>query len=80
MATPILLTIGMHIQPTRLFEFGPLSVEYDLQGRLREGCTDANWDDEGEIEDMTNDDDKDNDDKDSQNKTRRLKKEKQQLK
>ena len=40
-ATLILLTIGVHIGPTRLLEVGLLNTEYDLEGRLCERCTSA---------------------------------------
>lgn len=70
-ATPILLTIGLHIGPTRLLEVGPPNAVYDLEERLHEGCTGADWGDEGEIEEaMTADNDEDDDAKDPQDKTR----------
>ena len=62
-ATPILLTISMHIEPTRLSKVVSLNVEYDSEGRLRERCTGADWGNDGEIEeamaaDIEKDDDK----------------------
>ena len=40
-ATPILLTIGMHIGPTRFLEVGPPNAKYDLERRLCKRCTGA---------------------------------------
>lgn len=41
MAKLILLTIGMHIMPTKLLEVSLLNAEYDLEGRLYEGYNGA---------------------------------------
>ena len=80
MATPTLLTIGMQIGPTRLLEVGPPNAKYDLEGRLREGCTSADWGNNGETEEaMAADNNKDDDEKNLQEKHRQLKKEKQRL-
>lgn len=68
----------MHIKLTRLLAVGLPNTEYDLEGRLHEGCTSVDWGDEGEIKEaMTAGDNEDDDDKDPQRKTRRLRKEKQ---
>ena len=65
LATPILLTICMHIGPTRLLEVSLSNTEYDLERKLYEGCINANWVDDGEIEEaMAADHNKDNDKKD----------------
>ena len=80
-ANPILLTIEMHIGPTRLLEVGPPNAEYDSEETLCKACTCANWGDYGEIEEaMAADDDKDDDEENLQEKKKRLKKEKQRLK
>lgn len=42
-ATPILVTISMHIVLTRLLEVGPINIKYDLEKRLSTGYTCANW-------------------------------------
>ena len=61
-ATPILLTIGIHIGPTSLLEVGPSNAKYDSEERLREECTDTDWGDDGEIEEaMAADNNEDND-------------------
>ncbi len=64
-ATPIFLTIGMHIGPTKVLEVGLPNTEYDLEERLHERCTSVDWANEGEIEEaMAAGDDEDDDDKD----------------
>lgn len=75
--TPIFLTIGMHIRPTRLLEVISPNIKYDSEGRLYEGCTYANLGDKSEIKAMVADNNEDDDDKDSYDKTRQLKKNKQ---
>lgn len=71
MATLILLTIGMHIVPTRLLEVGLPNAEYELEKRFCEGCTDANWGDNSKIEKtMATNDDKEDDKEDLQEKNR----------
>ena len=78
---PILLTIGMHIRPTRFLEVGPPNAQYDVRGRLRKRCTDVDWGDDGEIKEaMAADNNKDDDEEDPQKKNKQLKKEKQRLK
>lgn len=65
MVISILLTIDMHIGPTRLLEFGLLNAKYYLKKRLYKGYTGADWGDEGEIEEaIATDDNKDNDEED----------------
>ena len=74
-AIPILLTIGIHIGPTRLLEVGLPNAKYDLEGRLREGCIGADWGNDGEIEEaIAADDNEDDNEEDPQEKNRRLKK------
>ena len=64
-ATPILLTIGMHIGSTRFLELGFPNAKYDLESKLREGCTDRDWGDNGEIEEaIAADNDENNDEED----------------
>lgn len=64
-AIPILLTIGMHIGPTKLLEVGPPKAKYNSERRLRKGCIGVDWGDQGEIAVvMAAGDDKDDDDKD----------------
>lgn len=65
MATPILLTIGMHIRPTRLLKVGLPNIKYDLEWRLCKGCTGVDWYDESKIEEaITTGNNKDDNDKD----------------
>lgn len=65
-ATPILLTIDMYIEPTRLLEVGSPNAKYNSEGRLRKRYTSVNCSDKGEIAvTMIADDNKDDDDKDS---------------
>ncbi len=65
MATTILLAISMHIRLTRLLEVSSFHAEYDLERRLRERCTGADWGDKSEIEEtMTAGNNKDDDDED----------------
>ena len=79
--TLILLTIGMHIGPTRLLNVGLLNAQYDSERKLYEGCTGADWGDDSEIEEaMAADNNEDNDTKDFWEKNRQLKKKKQYLK
>ena len=64
MANAILLTIGMHVGPTRFLEFKPPDAEYDSTGRQLGGHTSVDWDDDSEIKkamaaaDNNKDDDK----------------------
>lgn len=61
-STPIILIIDMHIRPTKLLEVSPSNARYNLERKLREGCTGADWDNNGKIEEaMPANDDKDND-------------------
>lgn len=65
-ATPIFLTIGMHIRPTKLLEVSPPNVQYNLEQKLRKECTSADWYDYSEIEKaMAEDNNKDDDKKNS---------------
>ena len=65
-ATPILLTISMHIELTRLLKIGPPKAKYDSEKKLCEGCTGADWGDDGENKEaIAADDNKDDDDEDS---------------
>lgn len=38
-ATPIILVIRIHIEPTRLLEDGTSNVNHDLEEKLCGGCT-----------------------------------------
>lgn len=40
-ATLILVTIDMHIGPTKYLEIGPYNAKYDSKKRLYKGCTSA---------------------------------------
>lgn len=63
--TPILLTIDMYIGLIRLLEVGPPNAKYNLEERLREGYTDMDWGDKGEIKEaMAIGNNKNNDNKD----------------
>ena len=74
-ATPILLTIGMHIGSTSLLEVGSPNAKYDSDERLCKGYTSADWGDNGEIEEaITLDNDEDDDEKNLQEKNSQLKK------
>lgn len=65
MATPILLTIGMHIRPTRFLEVDLHNIKYDSEWRLCKGCTGVDCCDESEIEEaITAGNNKDDNDKD----------------
>lgn len=79
--TLILLTIGMHIQPSRLLEDGLINSKYESKKKLCERCTGADCDDRFEIERAIATNNNNNDDKENlQEKNRQLKKEKQYLK
>ena len=62
MNTPILLTISMHMRPTRFLEFGPPNAEYNSAERPLGKATGINWGDNGEIEEAMAATDKDEDD------------------
>ena len=65
MITPIFLTINIHIGLTRLLEVGPSNAKYDLDKKLRKGCTNVDWGDDDEIEGaMAADNNEKNDEKD----------------
>lgn len=65
MATPIFLTINLHIRLTKLLEVGSLNTKYDLEEKLCEKCTDADLGDDSEIEmAMAVDNDKDDNEED----------------
>ena len=48
-ATPIFITISIHIGPTRLLEVSPHNAEYYLVRKLPEECTGADWVYDGKI-------------------------------
>lgn len=64
-ATSILVTIDMYIWLSYLLEVGPLNAKYDLERKLHERCSSANWGHDDNIEralatDNIGDDDEEN--------------------
>lgn len=75
--TPILLTIGMHIEPTRLLENIHLNSKYDSKKKFCKKCTNTNWDDDSKIKnDIAADNVEANNEEDFYEKNRWLKKKK----
>lgn len=65
MATPIFLTIGMHIGQTKLLEVGPFNAGYDFEARLCKECTSTDCGNKGKIKEaMAADNHKDDDEED----------------
>lgn len=61
----------MHIRPTRVLKVGPSNAKYNLEGKVREEYSGADWGDNSEIEEaMAANDNKDDDQEDSQEKNR----------